>query len=84
MTGIKAIYDNGSKTFDRYTVVYDSHNESSDKRFWDCRGMSENPTHPQGYGIYGTCMLGNHLGEKITFEDLPEEVKQIVVRDLEN
>lgn len=83
MNHIKAIYDNGGKTFDRYTVVYNSHDESYDKQFWDCRCMSEHPAHPQGIGTYGTCMLGRHLGNKITFEELPDEVKEVVLRDLE-
>ena len=44
---IKAIYDNGGETFDRFTVYY---NEPENNSLWAGRGMSSNPFHPQGFG----------------------------------
>jgi len=55
-------YDNGGKTFDRYTVVFSGNYRSIPNR--RCRakngpldfqnvGMSEHPFHPQGFGQHG-------------------------------
>jgi len=72
-------YDNGGKTADRYTVAYIDDRE--DNRTYCCRGMSHNPTHPQGVGMYGSCVLGPHLGNRILFKDLPEECQRVVRYD---
>ena len=55
-------YDNGGKTFDRFTVVFSGNYRSIPNR--RCRakngpldfqnvGMSESPFHPQGFGQHG-------------------------------
>lgn len=82
---IKSIYDNGGKTFDRYTVFFNtSHSvhQSKGVKLFDCLLMSENPMHPQGLGQHGAGMLGRHNGEKITFEKLPAECQKAVMQDL--
>jgi hypothetical protein len=50
---VLAIFDNGGKTFDRYTVIY-THVEFNHRGepWLGYRGMSEHPFDPQGFGIY--------------------------------
>ena len=38
---IRAIYDNGGKTLDRYTVVIDDNAETFDGKWWTMLGLSE-------------------------------------------
>ena len=75
---IKAIYDNGGKTFDRFTVYY----TAKQGNYWQGRGMSENPCHPQGFGQWCSGMLGRHNGKRIEFDALPAGCKALVLSDL--
>jgi hypothetical protein len=78
------IYDNGGKTVDRYTVVY---TRTSSHEYV---GLSERPFHPQGFCQHGVAQQSidypayGHIGKKISWEDLPEDCKQIVMRDYED
>jgi hypothetical protein len=74
------IYDNGGETFDRYTVVY--LNEPEGRGLFAARGMSESPSHPQGFGQCCSAMPGEHLGQSIAFDDLPIECRRLVLSDL--
>jgi hypothetical protein len=52
------IYDNGGKTFDRYTAIYTGKYRNRignefEKGWFQHRAMSANPFHPQGVGISG-------------------------------
>jgi len=73
---IKAIYDNGGETLDRYTVVLNSHDMNSDPQFNDALGLSDNPTHPQGFSQFTSAMDGDHLGKRIRFDQLPMNIRQ--------
>lgn len=84
------IYDNGGKTFDQYTVVYCHKFTKTPIPGWpekfdgyDFRGMSDNPFHPQGYGLYGEGVTpGIHLGKRINFKDLPVRCRECVKMDI--
>lgn len=84
------IYDNGGKTFDRYTAVYcHSFTRTPSTRVtgafdgYDYRGMSDDPFHPQGYGLYGEGITpGLHLGKRINFKDLPVRCRECVKDDV--
>lgn len=66
------IYDNGGQTFDRYTVVTNvSHNG-----LYECLGLSEHPNSPQGFSQWGNCIIGNHLGKEINFDELSNELQE--------
>lgn len=39
-------------------------------------GMSEGPTHPQGFGQHTTAMRGSHLGLRVPFETLPKRYRR--------
>jgi len=75
---IKAIYDNGGKTVDRYTVYYDEPTGN----VYPCVGMSSNPCHPQGFGQHSEGILGRHNGKRIKFEDLPIDCQRVVLQDI--
>lgn len=76
------IYDNGGKTFDRYTAVY-MHEPERQPNTFAARGMSEHPYHPQGYGMSCSAMPGRHLGKRILFQELPPDCQRLVRGDLE-
>jgi len=79
-------YDNGGKTFDRYTVVFTGRYNKGG-RYFEYLGMSAHPFHPQGFGQHGESNLPidrpiySHLGKKITFDQLPEDCKLCVLQD---
>lgn len=81
---ILAIYDNGGKTFDRYTVITDEVDHSS--QYHDALGLGTGLS-PQGYSQWGTVLKTTDrynfdnkqwrtrcdLGKRITFESLDTE-----------
>lgn len=76
---ILAIYDNGGKTFDRYTVYFDQKEKENQ---YLCLGMSERPFHPQGFGQHSSGQLGRHNGKKIELKDLPVDCQVAVYDEL--
>ncbi|MBX3018002.1 MAG: hypothetical protein KF767_08940 [Bdellovibrionaceae bacterium] len=75
------IYDNGGKTFDRYTAVYMDQPEYQPGTF-AARGMSTNPFSPQGFGCSCVASPGRHLGKRIKFEELPPDCQRLVLQDI--
>lgn len=79
--GIKivAIYDNEGITKDRYTVVLDQKNTATTTL---CLCMSDSPNSPQGISMFGGCIDGLHLGDKINFMDLPKVIQEHITKRL--
>ena len=75
------IYDNDGATFDRYTGVYLDEPERRPGLF-AARAMSQNRSHPQGFGQYCTAMQGKHLDLRIELKDLPLACQRLVHSDL--
>ena len=75
--GIKAIYDNGGETLDRYTVYFTMQDYNG---FYECLAMNEQPFH--GIGMHGTGQLGSHNGKRIQFSELPVDCKKAVNQEL--
>lgn len=76
------IYDNGGKTFDRYTVLIPNIRTDSGECYYEILGLSENPNHALGFNQFCGDWKGGptrHLGKKIRFVDLPEEIKKAIV-----
>ena len=74
---IKSVWDNRGATIDRYTVVFnDSWNDNA--LTFEALGLSDNPTHPQGFSQFCPAVEGEHLGHKLAFEDLPEHIQDHV------
>lgn len=76
-------YDNGGKTFDRYTVVYMDEPER-ERGVYAAIGASEYPFHPQGFGQHCSAAPGRHLGRRVPFESLPPDVQRMVVQDTQS
>ena len=81
---VLAIYDDGGKTIDRYTIVYDE--SEKDSGFYSMVGSSGNPFHPQGFfqhtdGIFQKGAKNSHLGKEIKWKDLPTPVQRAIIRD---
>lgn len=71
-------FDNGGKTFDRYTIIPPRWAKEERERdgSWNSIGASERPFHPQGFGQHGAATPGHHLGKRITWDELPEAVQR--------
>ncbi|ASR84246.1 hypothetical protein HWB24_gp09 [Rhodococcus phage Hiro] len=88
---VLAIYDNGGKTWDRYTVIYNDVSHITGGNLWVWyRGMSENPMSPSGFGISGEMNIWDLKAyrrrayrEYASWSSLPDEVKSCVQRDCE-
>lgn len=74
------IYDNGGKTADRYTIIPPRNAGATYRErasgLWMAAGSSEHPQHPQGFGQHTSAMPGSHLGRRIRWDDLPEDVQR--------
>ena len=70
------IYDNGGKTFDRYTILPPrwarEHLERSG--LFEAIGASEHPFSLQGFGMLVSAKPGAHLGKRLHLRDLPADV----------
>jgi hypothetical protein len=67
--------------FDRYTLVTDNSYDLADNTYHDMLGLSDNPDSPQGFsqfsgGDYTPNGDNSHLGKRIKFSDLPENVQK--------
>lgn len=78
-------YDNGGRSFDRYTVVFTGHYRN--RKGCDYLGMSAHPCHPQGFGQHGWAPhiidrpAHRHLGKRVGYDQLPEECRALVMSD---
>lgn len=45
-----------------------------------CLAMNEHPFSPQGFGQSSTCTEGKHLGKRIKFSQLPDDVKKCILQ----
>ena len=63
-----SIYDNGGKTLDRITVIFnDKKRVTKDGILYECIATSETGN---GFYLHSEAMKGKHLGEKIDFSKL--------------
>lgn len=82
-------YDNQGASIDRYTVCFTGHYLHKTDRQFISICMSDFPCHPNGVGLTGEHSERidypsyRHLGTKITFADLPEACKKLVVERYE-
>ena len=63
-------YDNGGKTYDRITVIFD---DTKNGDIYDCLGCSYTG---EGFFQHSTAMKGRHLGKKVQFSDLSDELQR--------
>lgn len=70
---ITAIYDNGGKSLDRYTVVTDAAWSPS---LIAALGLSTDPEAFNGFSQWTGAHDGPHLGQRIQFETLPARLQR--------
>jgi len=75
---IKSVWDDGGQTLDRYTVVL----KAKIGKYYDCIYSCHQPTHPQGVAGWTKTTEGKHLGKRIEWSDLPENVQEFVINQL--
>ena len=73
---ITAIYDNGT-TKDRYTILTDS---NSDGNRFRALLLSSNPDDKFGISDWDIAIAGEHLGHRIRFEHLAENVQAHIAK----
>ncbi|RLD84447.1 MAG: hypothetical protein DRJ10_01225 [Bacteroidetes bacterium] len=73
---IKAIYDNKGETCDRYSIVF----KEKEGDYNIHLGLSNEPTHPQGFSQWSQCVDGDHLGTKIDFSELPINIQEHILK----
>lgn len=86
---VLAIYDNGGKTFDRYTVFYRQVIPGPRGEPWlSYRGMSEHPFSPQGFGVSAEIQAHEARAyrarvyrESAKWSSLPADVQRAVRQD---
>jgi len=76
---IYAIYDNGGKTIDRYQILIEPWYFG---KSCDSLGVSDDCDSPQGFSQWGEAYEGKHLGKKISFDKLPENVQAHILERL--
>ena len=63
-----SIYDNGGKSYDRITVIFnDRKRVTKDGILYECIAASENGS---GFFLHSEAVKGKHLGKKIDFSKL--------------
>jgi hypothetical protein len=72
------VYDNGGKTFDRYTAIYKDRPYPMTLNTYECIGMSANPFNPQGFCQHSAAMPGQHLGKRINISELPIDCQKAI------
>ena len=75
---IHSCYDNHGETFDQYSIVLNE----QEGDLYTCLGLSSDPTSPQGFSQFSMAMPGAHLGDKIDFFQLPENIQAHVIERL--
>ena len=79
---IYKIFDNGGKTFDRYTILTEPWHEG---KSCDAFAMSENPKDVLGFNQYvGDVFYGADLGKEVQFDDLPCDVRDCILERVNN
>lgn len=70
-------YDNGGDTLDRYTIIpprWAGRDYRERSGAWCAIGASEHPFH--AYGQHCSAAPGPHLGRRVRWADLPEDVQR--------
>lgn len=78
------IYDNGGKTFDRFTIVFTGKYRKSHRDGYLYAGSGIDPTGFYQHGENATPIDKPgyaHLGKKIPFGELPKKVQSQVISD---
>ena len=73
------VFDSDGKHLDRYTILpprWAGPEWRELDHCWQALASSEVPFHPQGFGQHTRATPGPHLGRRIKWADLPEDVQR--------
>ena len=80
------VFDTGPDgAFDRYTVAFKGYRVQGYGMCYPYLASSENPFNPQGFGQHGESrgfLTGKHLGKRVSFESLPDQVKEFSLQNI--
>ena len=77
------IYDNGGETLDRYTIALKARRDPLGRLYYPYLASSTSPFHSFGqHGESEHFLRGGHLGTRVAFEDVPEEVREFIRQGL--
>lgn len=81
------IYDMGDGVMDRYTIAFKGYRSSRGRdMIYPYLASSIYPFHPQGFGQHGELVnmecKGKHLGKRIEFDALPDDVKKFILQSI--
>jgi hypothetical protein len=86
------VWDNGGKTFDRYTIAISGLQEYNGTPYTYYMGASENPYSPQGFGQHSRELTTAEykaqrggfwqLGKRVRVYDLPKPVQRMIANEL--
>ena len=79
---IRSIWDNEGETLDRYSIVFKDFYDREEKYF-ECLGLSIDPTYALGFSQFSGAMDGPHLGKKLSWEELPENIQKHIISRLQ-
>ncbi len=65
------IYDNGGESLDRITIIFDSQGNN-------CNSLGSSET-GAGFFMHCSAVKGSHLGKKITFKELHEDLQKRLI-----
>lgn len=68
-----AIYDNGGKTLDRYTIVLLNTKRKLSVIWYDCIGSCATGN---SVFMHSNCNRGRHLGKRVDFKELTPELQK--------
>lgn len=79
------IFDAGDKYADRYTIAFKGYRVNEYGMVYPYLAASCYPFHPQGFGQHGESrhfLTGKHLGKRVSFDSLPDQVKQFILQNI--
>lgn len=79
------IFDNGGRTFDRYTIAFKSYRSSDGRLYYPYIASSDHPYGPLGFGQHGESkefLTGKHLGERVSFDFVPGDVQKFILENI--
>ena len=79
------IYDAGAQFADRYTICFKGYRVDGYGMVYPYLASGDRPFHPQGFGQHGESrefMKGRHLGKRIGFFDLTDEVQKFILQNI--
>lgn len=70
---------------DRYTIAFKGYRVEGYGMTYPYLASGDTPFDPQGFGQYSESnifLTGKHLGKRVSFESLPDQVKQFILQSI--